>query len=100
MCMYICTHICILLYTYIYIYIYIYIYPKGFAPCRRPLISGCWLADLLAAFIGLVLIVDALTVILEALGHFSGSWIPFWRPWALAGGIGWPWGRPEYPRMC
>ena len=46
----------------------IYIYPRGFAPCRRPLISGSWLAVLLAVFIGLVFDFDALDLHCDCLG--------------------------------
>ena len=90
---------CVYIYIYRYInicaYIYIYINIKGFAHCRRPLISGCCLAHLLAVFVGLVVMFDDLTSILES---FSSSWMALWRPGALCGGIGIHWGWPWYPR--
>ena len=40
--------------------------------------SGCWLADLQAAYIGLVVIVDAL--------------VSFWRPWGSSVALGFHFG--------
>ena len=59
--------------------------PKVFAPCRRPLIPGCWLADALAGFCWLCLYFQfALTSTVES---FRGSWMAFRKPGSLTCGV-------------
>ena len=67
-------------------------YPEGFAPCRRPLPCDSWLAALLALFIAWVFIFDALTCMLEALGHLQWpldcileTWGTSWWYWYIFG---------------